>query len=271
MNLYDLLRSLHIGIGVIALTSFWIVAVLRKGTTLHRRTGSVYLVAMLGIVLTATPMALYAFTHVNPVTGVFLLYLALITATPAWLALRASRRRDSFESYRALPYLPLAWLNVAAGAAVLLLGIVVQSLLLGGMSLVGLSLGLSMTRVARLRTVGRNWWLQRHYTGMIGSGAAAHIAFLNLGLRHLVPAGWSGVITGVAWFGPVVATTAVVTFLNRRSCLKRRGGSEQRADRADDAADQQEHDGSEAQQESGSALLRVGDVARGIQHATDEV
>ena len=217
MNLYDILRNLHIGIGVIALTSFWSVAVLRKGTALHRRVGSVYLSAMLGIVLTATPMALYAFTHVNPVTGTFLLYLALITATPAWLALRASRRRDSFESYRAMPYLPLAWLNVAAGAAVLLLGLSVQSLLLDGMSLIGLSLGLSMTRVARRRTVDRNWWLQRHYTGMIGSGAAAHIAFLNLGLRHLVPASWADAITWVAWFGPVIATTTVVIFLNRRS------------------------------------------------------
>ena len=216
MNLYDLLRHLHIGIGVIALTSFWVVALLRKGTPLHRRAGSVYLLSMAGIVLTATPMALFAFTHVNPVTGTFLLYLALVTGTPAWLARRAVRHRDSFDAYRAMPYQPLAWLNLAAGVGMLVIGITTQSVLFAGMSAIGLSLGYTMVRAARLRGAEPGWWLRRHYTGMIGSGAAAHIAFLNLGLRHLVPASWADAITYVAWFGPVIATTAVVIWLNRR-------------------------------------------------------
>jgi hypothetical protein len=73
-----------------------------------------------------------------------------------------------------------------------------------------------MVRVARFRSADRNWWLQRHYTGIIGSAAAAHIAFLNLGLRHFVPASWSDAITYLAWFGPVLTSAAVVIVLNRR-------------------------------------------------------
>jgi hypothetical protein len=216
MNLYAILRNLHIGIGVLALATFWVVAVLRKGTPLHRRVGAAYLLAMAGIVLTAIPLALFAFSRVNTVTGIFLLYLALVTGTPAWLAFRAVRRRDSFDGYRALPYRPLAWLNLAAGLTLFVIGIRVGSPLLAGMSAIGLSLGYTMVRVARLQSAAPGWWLQRHYTGMIGSGAAAHIAFLNLGLRHLAPASWADAITYVAWFGPLIATTVVVILLNRR-------------------------------------------------------
>jgi hypothetical protein len=217
MHLYDILLALHVGIGTVALSAFWVTAVLRKGTPQHRRIGGVYLLAMLGILLTAVPMAVFAFFRGNAALGVFLLYLALVTGTAAWLAFRAVRRRSSFDSYIAMPYQPLAWLNLAAGATVLLLGVVEGDLILQGMSVIGLSLGYRMTRVARYRgALDRNWWLQRHYTGIIGSGAAAHIAFLNLGLRHLVPASWFQLIAYVAWFAPVVASAAVVIYLNRR-------------------------------------------------------
>ncbi len=49
--------------------SFWVVALLRKGTRLHRRLGDVYLLAMLGILLTATPMAAVAFARGRSVFG----------------------------------------------------------------------------------------------------------------------------------------------------------------------------------------------------------
>lgn len=217
MNPYQILLKLHIGIGVIALVSFWVTAVLRKGTSRHRRVGAVYLLAMLGILATAVPMAVFAFTRYNVPMGIFLLYLALVTGTAAWLAFRAVRRRDAFESYVALPYHPVAWLNLAAGAAVLVLGIIERDLVLQGMSLIGLSLGYRMVRVARHHDpADRNWWLQRHYTGIIGSGAAAHIAFLNLGLRHLVPPDWFAPVAYVGWFAPVLGSTAAVIYLNRR-------------------------------------------------------
>jgi uncharacterized membrane protein len=216
MILYDLLRNLHIAIGVVALTAFWVVAVLRKGTSLHRRLGDVYLLAMLGILLTATPMALAAFSRGTPVLGTFLLYLALVTGTGAWVALRAIRRRESIDRYLAMPYRPVAWLNLAAGVAVLALGATRGDLLLVGMSAIGLSVGARMLTFAAARPTDRHWWLERHYTGIIGSGAAAHVAFLNLGLRHLAPARWSDAITYLSWFGPVLVSVAVVVYLNRR-------------------------------------------------------
>jgi uncharacterized membrane protein len=216
MTIYDSLRNIHIGIGAVALTSFWVVAVLRKGTSLHRRLGDVYLLAMLGIVLTATPMAAVAFVRGKSVLGTFLVYLVLVTGTAAWLAFRAIRRRGSIDSYLAAPYRPVAWLNMAAGAAVLMLGATQGQLLLVGMSVIGLLLGYRMLAFDAHGGADRNWWLKRHYTGIIGSGAATHIAFLNLGMRHLIPAGWSEELEYLWWFGPVLMSAAVVIYLNRR-------------------------------------------------------
>jgi uncharacterized membrane protein len=225
MTLYDSLRNLHIAIGVVALTAFWTVAVLRKGTSLHRRLGDVYLLAMLGILVTATPMAVVAFTRGTPVVGTFLLYLALVTGTGAWVAFRAVRRRGSIDRYLAMPYRPVAWLNLGAGVAVLVLGATGGNLLLVGMSAIGLTVGSRMVSFAARPPTDRNWWLKRHYTGIIGSGAAAHVAFLSLGLRHLAPAQWSDAITYLSWFGPVLVSVAVVIYLNRRFAPTARPGA----------------------------------------------
>lgn len=213
---YDTLRNIHIGIGAVALISFWVVALLRKGTRLHRRLGDVYLLAMLGILLTATPMAAVAFARGRSVFGTFLMYLALVTATGAWLAFRAIRRRRSIDAYLASPYRPVAWLNIAAGIAVLILGAHQGALLLVGMSAIGLLVGYRMLAFDAQEVVDRNWWLKRHYTGIIGSGAAAHIAFLNLGVRHLMAASRYATLQYLWWFGPVLVSAAVVIYLNRR-------------------------------------------------------
>jgi hypothetical protein len=40
MDLYTFGRTVHISVGVITLVTFWIAALARKGSALHRRAGS---------------------------------------------------------------------------------------------------------------------------------------------------------------------------------------------------------------------------------------
>jgi hypothetical protein len=216
MTPYLIVRNLHIGIGVIALLSFWTTAVLRKGTPLHRRIGGVYLVAMVGIMATALPLAGAAFAEHHPVVGAFLLYLVLITGTAIWIAWRAIEDRRSFTRFMGVSYVPLAWTNILAGLGILAAGIAVGAPILYGLAPIGLLVGRQMLHLSRNPPTDRGWWLQRHYTAIIASGAATHIAFLNIGLQHLVPHTYSGAANLVAWFAPVITAGLALVWAHRR-------------------------------------------------------
>jgi len=216
MTPYLIIRNLHIGLGVIALASFWTTAVLPKGTRLHRRVGGVYFVAMVGIMLTALPLAGAAFAARHPVTGAFLLYLVLITGTAIWTAWRAIEDRRSFAQFMGVSYVPLAWANILAGFGMLAAGIAVGAAVLKGLAPLGPLVGWRMLKSRRNPSTDRGWWLQRHYTATIASGAATHISFLNIGLQHLVPHPYSGVANYVAWFAPVIAAALALTWAHRR-------------------------------------------------------
>ena len=213
---YDFARLAHVAAGSLALVTFWTAAVMRKGTAVHRAVGNIYMAAMLGIVLTALPLAAKAFIAGKPVTGTFLAYLVIITFTGAFLARRAVRSRRSFEQYASGAYRPLAWANLAAGLFVLALGIQRAAPLLIGMSVIGVVIGPSMLRLAARGPVDRGWWLERHYTGILGAGVATHIAFLNLGLQRLVPGDFSPTAQYAAWFGPLLVALVAGRWLDRR-------------------------------------------------------
>lgn len=216
MQAHLIFRDLHIAAGVVALMSFWITAALRKGTALHRRTGSVYLAAMAGIVVTALPLAGVILLRGEPIGAAFLSYLALITGTSTWLARRAIRLRGADASWFSASFRAVAVLNLGAGLAVLALGVIVQAPLLAGLSLVGIVSGTRMLRACAKPAGKTDNWLQRHTSAIVGSGVAVHIAFLNLGLRHLIPAAWFDQLVYVAWFGPLVAGLVAGVWLNRK-------------------------------------------------------
>ena len=52
-------------------------------------------------------------------------------------------------------------------------------------------------------TDARYWWYE-HFGGMIGTGIAAHIAFLNFGAQRVIPGFSLGDWGMLAWFVPVV-------------------------------------------------------------------
>jgi hypothetical protein len=213
---YDIALKSHVALGVLALSAFWTTALLRKGTRLHRRIGGTYSVAMIGVMLTALPLAAGAFAAGFYAKGVFLIYLVLITATAVWIARRAVRGRQSVQTYIGGWYRPVAWVNVAGGGLVLLVGIYFGDLLLCGMSLIGLVVGSRMLHVAAHPPTTRGWWLQPHYIGMTASGIASHIAFLNIGLRRMVPPNLATAAHYVAWFGPIIVAVFAIVWLDRR-------------------------------------------------------
>jgi hypothetical protein len=215
-SLYDAVRLAHIAAGTAALVAFWTTAAMKKGTPLHRRTGTYYVWAMMGVLATSPLLAAFAYARGRWVFGTFLLYLVLITGTALWLTRQAIRQRRNVAGRYGTPWRVAAWANLAGGAGMLGLGIYAQSALLGGMSLVGLLIGAQMLKGMLNPSTDGTWWVRRHIAGICGCGIATHIAFMNIGLAHALPPEFAQVVQMVGWFGPVVVGFAAARVLDRR-------------------------------------------------------
>lgn len=218
MTAYKLLVAVHVLMGVVALVTFWTAGLLRKGTPAHRGTGRVYLLAMLGIIVTGAPMAVARWIDGHVVTAAFLGYLVVITATGTWVSWRAVRDKASIERFTGPAYAALGVLSFAAGAGMLVLGSKAGAPLLIGFSSVGLITGADMLRrrLRRAQSATPRWWMTQHYTAMIGNGIATHIAFLGIGLPRLMPWANGTVLHYVAWFGPLAVAIVAKVVLDRR-------------------------------------------------------
>lgn len=202
--LYDAIRLAHILAGTAALLAFWTTAALRKGTPLHRRTGTVYMAAMLGVLVTSPILAAFAYAGGRWILGTFLLYLVLITGTAVWLAWHAIRKRRDLAAHYGSTYRAIAGVNLAGGLGMFAVGVHAGSVLLGGMSIIGVIIGGQMLVGAQRRESDPRWWVRRHVAAICGCGIATHIAFMNIGLSHVIPADYAQLVQMLGWFGPVV-------------------------------------------------------------------
>lgn len=221
MSAYQMLVYAHIAAGSVALLTFWTAAVARKGSALHVRIGKIYLGAMLGVVLSALPMAAVFLARGKPGIGTFLLYLVVLTGTSIWLARRAVQRKRDLHGYHDRRYRLVGWANLAAGAASLAVGLKLGSMLLGGFSLVGITVGIGMLRQARNLPEARNWWLKEHYGAMLGNGVATHVAFLGIGMRSTLASFDAAWLQLVPWFAPLAVALLAGVYLDRRYGAKR--------------------------------------------------
>lgn len=216
---YDILLTLHGIAGVVALVTYWAAALLRKGSPAHRAAGKAYLAAMLVIVVTAIPMAVIIATRGKPGIATFLGYLVVITATGMWSGWRAIRRKGQQQAFRDGTYAGVAWLNLVASAAVFAVGWQMSQALLMGFSMVGAIGGAQMLYRRARPMASTRWWMEEHFSAMVGCGVATHIAFLAIGLDRIVrmvgidPPGWYHL---VAWFLPLSLAFIAVPLLRRK-------------------------------------------------------
>lgn len=216
---YQSLLLVHGLCGLIALVAFWIAAFAKKGAPLHLRVGQTYMVAMLGIVITAVPMAAIIASRGKPGIATFLAYLVVITLTAMWMGWRAVKRKRDQNAFRDRSYLVVALINLVASAVVFCIGMRMSQTLLMGFSAVGTITGVQMLMRRTRPMATARWWLKEHYSAMIGCGVATHIAFLAIGLDRLIravgidPPGWYHL---VAWFLPLSLSFLVGAWLNRK-------------------------------------------------------
>lgn len=227
-SVYKYLLLAHGLSGLVALITFWIAAFAKKGSPLHVRVGKTYLLSMLGIVITALPMAAIIAGRGKPGAAVFLAYLVVITASSMWLGRRAIRSKRDQPAFRGRVYVAVAVLNLVASFATFAIGLQTSDALLMGFSTVGLFNGTQMLiRRARPLTITR-WWMREHIAAMLGCGVATHIAFLAIGMNRVIdmlgikPPSWYGLI---AWFGPLMVAAVCGFWLSRKYVPKATAGA----------------------------------------------
>lgn len=221
--IYKTLLAVHGVFGLVALMTYWLAASAKKGSPWHRSVGKTYLLSMLGIVLTAAPMALIIAISGRTGIATFLAYLVVITATAMWLGWRAIKRKGDQAAFRDRTYLIVAVLNLVASAATLAIGVRTAQPLLMGFSAVGFVGGAQMLARRVRPFASTRWWMREHYSAMLGCGVATHIAFLAIGSDRLIraagidPPAWYSML---AWFLPLAASLLAGAWLGRKYRLR---------------------------------------------------
>ena len=224
MSWYSNTAILHAAVGATALITFWIAGMTKKGSPLHKATGKIYLLAMVGILLSAFPMATFILLNGKPVIGGFLLYLLFITMTSVWNGWRSIRDKRDWKRYTGPIYKGLMALNLLSGLAIAAVGLFLaeqMQMVITSFSLIGIITAINMYRFQRESPTDPRWWMREHLTAMVGNGVATHIAFLQIGLPKILPMISGPVMVNIAWIGPLLMAVVAGTYLTRKYVPKR--------------------------------------------------
>lgn len=228
------LLAIHVAGGSVALASMLIPLFSKKGGSIHRKAGWVFVGGMTIVSLTAFILAgARALTDPSPrgrQAGVFLFYVALLTGAGVSAGIRVLRAKTRTEAHRSWWDVGVAVALTAGSLATLGYGLAMRQALFAAFSIIGIVNGASQLHYwLRPPTHHMHWWFQ-HMGAMLGSCIAATTAFLvvnagRLGADTFSLAVWLsptvvGVPTIVLWtrhyqqrFGPARQARAVVSNL----------------------------------------------------------
>ncbi|MCY1021939.1 hypothetical protein [Pyxidicoccus sp. MSG2] len=186
MSFYQLARWLHIASGVVAFITLWLPLIARKGGTLHRRVGWVYVGAMLAVALSALVIAGWRFVQApleEPV-ALFFTYLAVQSAASSSMGVRVLRAKTRTGAHHHPLDVGLSALVLAMGLFTFAWGVVVQQPLLWGFAPVGIYAGSAGLRYwLRPPQERMHWWFE-HMGAMVASGIGTVTAVLVVNARH---------------------------------------------------------------------------------------
>jgi len=224
MSWYSSTAVMHAVIGTTALATFWIAGISKKGSPVHKTAGKIYLLAMVGILLSAFPMAISIAINKSQVAGSFLLYLLIITSTSVWNSWRAIRDKRDWKRYTGPVYKSLMVLNLIGGLSIAAIGIFMadfMQVIITSFSLIALVSAYRMYQFQREAPTDPRWWMREHLSAMLGNGVATHIAFLQIGLPKILPILSGSSLLNLAWLGPLVVAVLAGFYLTRKYTPKR--------------------------------------------------
>ncbi|MEM7351818.1 MAG: hypothetical protein AAF657_13555 [Acidobacteriota bacterium] len=214
--LRDVLRWTHVILGFTGLIAFWFPVFARKGGTIHRRVGKVFVWCGYGVTASAF-VSCGVHTWMIFATGIveqnranlaflaMLAYLAVVTFVTLHHAMRVlGPKRDPTLLDQPLDR-SLAYAAIAASLGLIAFALLQptdRSILLIAMSPIGLSVGWGILRYIRGTDPSTRAWFYAHMGATLGAGVAFHTAFAVFGAARLFDLHLSGFTGMLPWLLP---------------------------------------------------------------------
>ncbi|WP_353218088.1 hypothetical protein [Sandarakinorhabdus sp.] len=207
--LFHIFLAIHVGAGVVALTSFWGAVVTRKGGPAHRRWGGVFSAAIyvaavqalgMGGLSLVWPLAMHpALSDAVLYQGMFgtmMIYLGLlaISMTRYGLVMVANRRDHAANRHWSM--LALQGVTMVGAGVCLLHGLyllnrngpVMEPILMVMLALLGFGTTITYFQYLLMPRPAPRAYIPEHFKAMVATGIAAYTAFLSVGLIDMFPA-----------------------------------------------------------------------------------
>lgn len=192
MLLFEGFRILHIIAGFLALITFWIPIVTRKGGRAHTRIGWIYTISMGIVSFSAFYMGFYRIffdpTSTEEVIAFswFLIFIAILSAATAWYGIRVLRYKTKEKQHNNLLDLSIPILLLTGGVAMSIYGHSISFPLLAWFPLLGIFLGGShLWYWLTTPKLKQQWWIE-HLVGMLSCSIATVTAFTVFGAPQLI-------------------------------------------------------------------------------------
>lgn len=240
--IFDTAVVLHVLAGIIAIATFWLPALARKGGPLHKQVGRYYSYAMYSVAVTAllicsvrllsplsllppewtdaTPARITRFVEQSRMSGSFLGVLALLVFANVRHGLLVLAAKAERRELRAPSHLLLLSLLFAAGAIGTVVGVTKGFMLLQIFGPLALLNAVDMLRYSFKSVLSPRQWVLEHLGNLLGAGIATHTAVLVFGAARIVndwiPRGYEL----LPWVAPGIVGL-IATQIYRRQYQKR--------------------------------------------------
>lgn len=215
----QIILLIHIITGSIALVSFWLPVLSRKGGVTHRVSGKIYVLAMWVTMGTAILLGVANFFLGYFAVAAFLTYLALLTSYPLWYGAVSLRMKKGLTTMYLTINRAFVWVLFLAGIALIGYGFHPSS---GGWSIlmwIFAGLGILQCRdLVRSNEAIRRTYVPiiQHIRGMIISGIAAHTAFAAFGGRQVLGSVIDTQWMIIPWVLPTIIGVVMIKVAKRR-------------------------------------------------------
>ena len=224
--LFHLFLAVHVGAGIVALTSFWGAVATRKGGRRHRYWGRVFSASIyvasfqalgMGVLSVLWPLAMHRqLTDValyRGLLGWMMIYLGLLTLSMTRYGLQMIANKRNHDANRHWSMVGLQMVVFIAGVNCFVQGIILHQPLMILVAVLGF--GTTMTYLWYIFKAARGPtdYIPEHLKAMVATGIAAYTAFLSVGLIAHVP---QLAFNPIIWAAPsVVGMTIIIYFLRR--------------------------------------------------------